>query len=180
MAVQALFRQRLRWAEGLVRRDLRETLPLLARRGLRPGQRFDILGYFSQSLAPFAAIGLLLADGPGRRGRLASLVGGYAVGAGALAYDALRWSVGPGGLPPATLQRIGRAAAVVAWSALWLVVLPVAQVRVVIGRGPLRFHKTVHGGGYELPPDVLSGGPDLPPRSSWHQVGAQGAGDHCP
>ena len=180
--LRALLRQRLRWAEGLVRRDLRGTLPLLARRGSRPWQRLDVLAYLSQSLAPCAALGLLAAHSPGRGRRVTFLAATYAVGAGALAWDALRWSLAPDGLPPPALGRVGRAIAVVAWSALWFLVLPVAWVRVAIGRGEVRFAKTVHRGGYEPGPQVRSSvAEDRPPsRAPERHTGAERAEDRGP
>ena len=147
--LRPLLRQRLRWAEGLVRRDLRETLPLLARPGLGAWQRMDMLAYLCQSLLPFAVLGLGMARGPGRRRRLALLAGSYMVGAVPLAWDALRWSNGPAGSPPGLATRLLRSLGVVAWSALWLIFLPVAHARVVLARGPLHFAKSVHSGRFQ-------------------------------
>ena len=149
IGLRPLLRQRLRWAEGLVRRDLRETMPVLTRQGIGAWQRLDMLAYLCQSLMPFAAIGLALAGGPGHRRRLALLGGSYLAAAGGLAWDALRWSHGPNGAPPAVGPRLVRALGAVAWSALWLLVLPVAHVRVVLARGPLRFDKSTHSGRFE-------------------------------
>jgi hypothetical protein len=179
---RALVRQRVRWAEGLVLRDLRETLPLLGRRGLGPTQRLDVLAYLSQSPAPFAALGLLLARSAGGRRRLALLAGAYALGAGALAWDALRWSPGADGMPAPTFRRAARALAVVGWSSLWLLVLPVGWLRVAIGRGEIRFSKTVHRGGYErwhgVPPGARRDpAPRRPPR---RQANPEGARDRHP
>jgi glycosyltransferase involved in cell wall biosynthesis len=154
---RALLRQRMRWAEGLVRRDLRETLPLMAQGRIPRRQRLDLLLYLSQSLSPVAAAGLLATHSRKGRRRLAVLTASYAVGAGLIAYDALRWSVDANGAAPSPLNRACRAVAVVAWSALWLLVLPVAHVRVALGRGPLRFAKTVHRGGHQCPSDLRGG-----------------------
>jgi hypothetical protein len=156
LELRGLFRQRLRWAEGLARRDVRKTLPLLAGPGPGTWQRLDVVAYLIQSLTPFAAIGLLSARSRGGGRRLAFLASCYGVGAAALGYDALRWSAGPDGLPPRTLRRAARAVAVAAWSTLWLLVLPMAQSRVAFGRSELVFAKTVHRGGYELPRHGMS------------------------
>ncbi len=182
LGLEAIVRQRVRWAEGLVRRDLRETLPLLTHRGLRPSQRLDVLAWFSLSLTPWAALGLLMARHPGSRRRLAMLAGSYALGTGALTWDALRWSVGLDGLPAPAFHRAGRAIAVVGWSALWLLVLPVGWVRVAIARGKLRFAKTVHRGGREPGLQVRAGvSEDGPPsRASRRQLGTDGAEDRGP
>lgn len=179
---RAIVRQRIRWAEGLVRRDLRETLPLLSRQGLRASQRLDVLAWFSQSLAPWAAIGLLVAHHPGSRRRLALLAAAYGLGAGFLTWDALRWSVGPEGLTAPVAQRTRRAIAVVGWSALWLLVLPVGWVRVAIGRGEMRFAKTVHRGGYEPGGQVPSSAPKdrRSPRPPGRQAGPDRTEDRRP
>ena len=149
IGLRPLLRQRLRWAEGLVRRDLRETMPVLARPGIGAWQRLDMLAYLCQSLMPFAALGLALAGGRGGRRRLVLLGASYLAAAGGLAWDALRWSHHPDGSLPAAWPRLVRSLGAVAWSTLWLLVLPVAHVRVALARGPLRFDKSTHSGRFE-------------------------------
>jgi hypothetical protein len=157
LGLRPLLRQRLRWAEGLVRRDLRETMPVLVAPGLGAWQRLDMFAYLCQSLMPFAALGLALTRDSGARRRLALLASAYVVGAGGLAWDALRWSRTPDGSPPPAGQRLVRSLGAVAWSGSWLLVLPVAHARVILARGPLRFAKSVHGGRFEPLDDRPSG-----------------------
>ena len=57
--LRRLLRQRLRWAEGLVRRELRVTPSVLASSRLSMGQRASVLAYSVQSLAPLVTLGLL-------------------------------------------------------------------------------------------------------------------------
>ena len=155
--VRALVRQRLRWAEGAVRRDVRITFPRLFEPRIPMIRRLDAAAYAAQTLLPFGALGALLA---GRRG--AALVGSaavaYCVAALILAIDALRMTQIEGTRPQRLLRRASRAVAVVGFAALWLALTPVAWLRVVLVSGPVRFARTSHRSGFAPPEPVPSAG----------------------
>jgi len=134
-----LVRQRLRWAEGAIRRDLRVTWPVVFS-GRLPGRlRLDLAAYAAQTLVPWLALGLLVrADRGAARRRLVALGGVYLLGGTAIAASALG-RVGP------------RVTGVIAMSAIWPIVLPVAWIKVAVARGPMRFQKTAHAPGFSWP-----------------------------
>jgi len=134
-----LARQRLRWAEGAVRRDLRVTWPVVFAGRLPLQLRIDLAAYAAQTLVPWLALGLLVRANrvPARRW-LAALGGAYVLGGSAIAGSALG-RVGP------------RVVGVITMSALWPVVLPLAWLKVALSRGPLRFQKTAHAPGFSPP-----------------------------
>jgi hypothetical protein len=136
LEARALIRQRLRWAEGAIRRDLRITWPVVLAGRLPARLRLDLAVYALQTLVPWLALGLLArADRPSARRRLGALGGAYLVGGAAIAA--------------AALGRSGtRVTGVVAMSAIWPLVLPLAWIRVALSRGPLRFEKTRHAPGF--------------------------------
>jgi glycosyltransferase involved in cell wall biosynthesis len=155
-SLAALWRQRCRWAEGIVRRQLDLTRPVLASRALSTFARADYLAYSAQTVAPLAILGAL-AEGLRRRDpRRGIALAAIYLGAGAaLAADALRSSLDADGLrssldadgrPPALPVRLARALRVTAFSAHWLAVVPVAWARVALGSGPLHYAKMAHGG----------------------------------
>ncbi len=171
LELRSLLAQRLRWAEGAVRRDLRLVVPaaLDARVPLR--RRAELVGYASHALLPWAFVGIALraladrftaprrharraggqegASTPAARRLLAALAAGYGSAAVILAWSALE-----GGLPApgarlsqprfALPQRLVRAVTVAAFTGLWPLVLPAAWVRVALRPGPTRFVRTPH------------------------------------
>jgi hypothetical protein len=135
----ALLRQRLRWAEGSIRRDLRVTWPVVLRPGIEPRLRADLAAYAAQALVPWLALGLLARAGrPQARHRLLALGAAEVAGGVMIAATALP--------RPAT-----RVAGVLVMSAMWPVVLPVSWLRVAMSRGPLAFAKTRHRPGFSPP-----------------------------
>ncbi len=155
----ALLRQRLRWAEGLVRRELRVTPSVLASSRLSIGQRAMVLVYSAQSLAPIAALGLLARVRTRRARRLLIAVSaGYAASAATLGTRSLgEW---PSGHPLSGTRRkqgairLARAVAVAGFSTTWLAVLPVAWLRVALQAGPPHFARTRHSRGFSDPPSA--------------------------
>jgi hypothetical protein len=154
--VPGLARQRMRWAEGAVRRDLRVTWPMILSGRLPARLGLDIAVFAAQTLMPWLAIGLLSrSDRPAARRRLIALGGAYLVGGTAVTAVAL-----------GRIDR--RILGVIAISATWPVVLPIAWVRVALSRGALRFSKTTHRTGFSRPPAVRdpdAGAPVPPPGS---------------
>ncbi len=178
LGMQPLLAQRLRWAEGAVRRDLRLVLPALVGAGVPPRRRVEVALSASQSLAPWAAAGLaaraLRRDAAARAaaGRtLALLAAGYGLGAFVLGLEAGRTSPASEGRRPAPQSSAGRARrrlgaswppqaagaraktaatdaghalGLVAFEALWPLVLPPAWVRVALRPGRPAFVKTPH------------------------------------
>ncbi len=153
-SLRALWRQRLRWAEGMVRRQLRLTTAVLASPRLSARQKVDYAAYSAQSLAPLSAIGLALrARDPRARRLLVAAAALYVFPGLLLGVDALRETAGDGerGSPPRLPERLGRAGLALVLSAVWLPAFPVAWLRVGLGRGPVRFAKTDHASGWRPP-----------------------------
>jgi 1,2-diacylglycerol 3-beta-glucosyltransferase len=146
----ALWRQRTRWAEGIVRRQLAHTGALVTSRQLPLGARFDYLAYSAQTLLPITLVGaaagaLLFGDW-----RPALGMSGIYLGAGMiLAADSLRWEAAERDRPLGWGDRLGRALRVTLFGAHWLVVLPVGWWRVATGRGAIRYVKMAHAGAPE-------------------------------
>jgi glycosyl transferase family 2 len=135
----ALVRQRLRWAEGAVRRDLRVTWPVVLAGHIPWQLRLDLATYAAQTLVPWLGLGLLArGNRTSARRALAVLVGAYLAGGALIAAGAF-----------GRLDR--RVPVVAAMGALWPVVLPLAWLRVAFSRGQLRFSKTAHEAGFSPP-----------------------------
>ncbi len=138
--LRALWRQRCRWAEGIVRRELDLTAVLLSSRRLSNRAKLDYLAYSSQTLLPLTMLGTLIGGFLFRRLSVAAGLLGVYLGAGTvLSVDSLRWS----GLPVAS--RWPRAVRVTLFSVHWLAVFPVGWVRVALGRS-VRYEKMEHRG----------------------------------
>jgi 1,2-diacylglycerol 3-beta-glucosyltransferase len=147
VAFGGLWRQRTRWAEGIVRRQLAHTGAILTSPRLPVGARFDYLAYSAQTLLPLTLLGA--AAGGALFGDWRPVVGMCAIYLGAgtlLASDAFRWDHGEEGPAPSLAARLLRAVRVTLFAAHWLVVLPVGWWRVVTARGGLRYVKMPHAG----------------------------------
>jgi len=156
----ALLRQRLRWAEGAVWRDLRVTLPSLRSRRIPLAHRIDVGIYAAQTLLPFAAFGALVtARGRALVGKLSLAYGAAAV---ILAFDSLRWSPGQGTQARRVFDRAARSVAVVAFGGTWLAIAPLAWLSVAQRPNELRFERTLHKPGFQ-PPDRAA----RTPRHEW-------------
>ena len=142
-----LWRQRCRWAEGIVRRQLGLTWPILRSPKLTLRAKLDYLTYTSQTLAPISLLGAVLGGFLFRRWRAAvSLLGVYLAAGTVLSADSLRFSPDPDGQTPGWPRRLLRGFAVTLFSAHWLLVFPVGWGRIALSRGPVRFDKTDHSG----------------------------------
>lgn len=135
----ALARQRLRWSEGSARRLLARLPRALASRRAPRAARLDLALYAGQLVLPPLVVGAALrALVRGRAGPVGALVGAY-VGAGSLlawqATGRLQRTVDPG-------PRAVRALAVGAFSAQWLVAVPVGLARIAFGPGTVTFAPT--------------------------------------
>jgi 1,2-diacylglycerol 3-beta-glucosyltransferase len=134
--------QRMRWAEGSIRRYLRHTVAVARSPALPPRARLDFVVYACQLALPPLLLGAALA-GVARRRPLVplTLVAGYAAGGVALSYSALRAG---GRADDSTRPMVRRAIAVTLFGATWLVVVPAAFVRLAVRRGPAVHARTPH------------------------------------
>jgi 1,2-diacylglycerol 3-beta-glucosyltransferase len=140
--VGALWRQRLRWAEGSLRRLLEHGPGLLA--GPQPiSRKADFLAFAAEFLLPplfattiVASLLTIPLPRPADWSVPASLFAGYGLGIFLLALGGL-WAVGVRGLPLA-----GRALRGALFLSHWLVVVPWALVRIAFGPGPGGFVQT--------------------------------------
>jgi hypothetical protein len=148
---RVLLAQRLRWAEGSVRRDLRIGLPAVLDASVPAWRRADVAVYASQALVPWMAAGLAArAAATGDRGvrrraatSVALLAGGYGLGALVLAWAA-EADHAPSVRHRSSLDRLGRAGVVALFTGLWPLVLPAAWLRVARRPGGSRFAQTPH------------------------------------
>jgi 1,2-diacylglycerol 3-beta-glucosyltransferase len=144
---QALWRQRGRWAEGIVRRQLALTLPLLRSRRLAFAAKLDYLGYTAQTVIPLAMLGTVLGAVAFGDWRPSLGFGGIYLAAGTLlAADSLRWTTDERGRPLGLVLRLLRGLRAALFSIHWLAVFPLGWGRVAFGRGGIRFEKMVHAG----------------------------------
>ena len=143
-----LWRQRLRWAEGGLRRILEHGPAVLASPRLRPAAKLDFAAYAGQVAVPPVILGALAgAVLRGRPGPAVALVGTYLVTGGALAWDSLRWEREPDGSTLAPMERGRRALRVGLFDAIWLVAIPGAMWRLGTRRGSVGYEKMAHVGG---------------------------------
>ncbi|TAK00276.1 MAG: glycosyltransferase family 2 protein [Chloroflexota bacterium] len=142
-----LWRQRLRWSEGGLRRILEHGPAVMRSPRLSFRARFDFAAYGAQLLAPPLIIGAAAgAVGTGRPGTALALVATYLAAGGVLAFDALRWEVPPGGPPLPIPERLGRALRAAAFGVVWLGAIPGAMWRLGTRRGHVRYDKMPHAG----------------------------------
>ena len=141
-----LWRQRVRWAEGAVRRAFEHGPAVLRAPCVSPTAKAEFAGYLGQLALPPVIVGALLRSwrtGHGATARL--LIGAYvAVGAG-LAFDALRWETDGGGAPLLQTERLRRGLRAAAFGAVWLAAVPAALWRLAMREGPVAYEKMEHG-----------------------------------
>ena len=157
VSLRAIVRQRLRWAEGSIRRDLRIVLPT-ALRGAKPVRRsVEPLAYAGQALVPWLAVGMAARSigrrGGAARGGLATLLGSYGIASLTIAWTALEATPGQ-----PVRSRVARTLGSAAFAAQWLAFLPIAWLRVALRSGPPRFEQTEHA-----PAADFSGPEPVPP-----------------
>jgi len=146
-AWSGLWRQRLRWSEGGLRRILEHGAAVMTSPRLSVRARFDFAAYGLQLVAPPLILGATAgAVGTGRVGTAVALVATYLAAGGTLAFDALRWETGPDGGPLPVAERLGRSGRAALFSAVWLFAIPGAMWRLATRRGRVRYDKMAHAG----------------------------------
>ncbi len=147
----ALWRQRLRWSEGAIRRVLEHGASVLRSNRLPVRARLDFAIYAGQLAAPPLILGAVVgAILTGEAEMAAALVGTYLLAGGVLAFDSLRWETGPGG--PLRLDvRLARAVRAALFGAFWLATVPAALWRLATRRGRFGYDKMVHAGHVDDP-----------------------------
>jgi glycosyl transferase family 2 len=148
-ALPALWRQRVRWAEGAIRRVLEHGPAVVRSPRLTIAARADFVGYAGQLLAPPIILGSLAGALVHRRGSVAAvLLGGYALSAAGLGFDALRWE-DVDGRRLSVSERLRRGLRLAGFGAIWLAAVPAALLRLALRGGPVRYDKMAHDGGAE-------------------------------
>lgn len=146
--LRGLWRQRLRWAEGGLRRVLEHGPSVVGSRDLSPGARLDFALYTGQlAMAPLilgAIAGAVLRRRPVPA---LAMVGAYLAAGTALAWDGLRWESGQDGAPLPGDERARRAVRVGLFNAIWLAAIPGAMWRLGTRRGIVGYDKMAHTGG---------------------------------
>ena len=140
--LDALWRQRLRWAEGSLRRLIEHGPGLLA--GSEPiTRKADFLAFTGEFLIPPLFVAAIVASlitiplpQPVDWTVPVSLFIGYGLGVFLLGLAGL-WAIGERGLP-----LVGRAARGALFLSHWLVVVPAALARIAFGREPTGFVQT--------------------------------------
>ncbi len=142
-----LWRQRLRWSEGAIRRFLELGPTVLRSDRLTFRTRLDFAVYGAQLAVPPLIIGATVgALATGAVGMAAALVGTYLAAAGLLAFDALRWEEGPTGTGLPFPTRLARAVRAAVFGFFWLATVPSAMWRLATRRGRVRYEKMAHVG----------------------------------
>jgi 1,2-diacylglycerol 3-beta-glucosyltransferase len=134
--------QRMRWAEGSLRR-LMEHAPSLLAAPLQLRKKLDFLAWFAEFLVPplfattlLAALATLALPGRADWTVPLSIVIAYGLGIFGLAVAGLAADGRRG------LSLIGRAWRAVLFLSLWLLVVPIALLRIALGSGRIRYVKT--------------------------------------
>lgn len=155
-SARALARQRLRWAEGSLRRLLALLPSTLASSRTPVAAKVDLAVYAAQAVLPPLIAGTVA--GGARRGRPGvplTLAGGYAACAVTLAWLAVRDAPDepvpaaappgqPGGSSPGAAARRRPVCAALGglFAGQWLIAVPVALARIALRPGRLRFDRT--------------------------------------
>jgi len=143
----ALWRQRLRWAEGGLRRVLEHGPAVLRSASLPVPSRLDFAAYAGQLFAPPILLGALAVGAAGRRPQAGvSLFAGYFAFLATLLFDALRWESGASGRSLAVPDRLRRSILGALFSSVWLAAVPVSMWRLATRRGPVGYDKMPHVG----------------------------------
>lgn len=142
-SISVLWRQRMRWAEGSLRRLIELGPGLVANNGLPFGRRLDFVLFVGEFLIPplfvtsivGSLITVLLPD-PADWTVPASLFLGYGLGSYLLALG----GVAAGGERPLVL--IGRSLRGALFPSHWLLVVPAALLRITLARPTAHFDRT--------------------------------------
>jgi hypothetical protein len=159
-----LFRQRLRWAEGGIRRAFEHGPSVLASNRLPLAAKVDFALYVGQLAVPPFLLGLV--GGSIRQGRPPvgiGFLGMYWLVGATLAFDALRWeSRGADGGRLGLVQRTWRALRVSLFGGLWLAAIPAALWRLATREGPVGYDKMAHGTAAAMETAAEARGPATP------------------
>jgi 1,2-diacylglycerol 3-beta-glucosyltransferase len=141
--IAALCRQRLRWAEGSVRRFFLLLLVVLASEDLPTAAKIDLVGSAAQLVLPQFLAGVALGGIRQRDLTVPVVLGGVYVGvATGLTWVALGQEARFDGRVMPARARLARSALGGSIGTLWLIAVPLAQARIVIQKGPTTFAKT--------------------------------------
>ncbi len=145
--VHRLWRQRIRWAEGALRRVIEHGPRVMRSPRLPARAKLDFATYAGQLAVP--AIGLGAAAGAigGRKRAVLSLLAGYLGISAALGWDSLRWEKDADGKPLGEAERARRALRVSVFNGIWLLALPAALLNLIARGGEVRYEKMPHQGG---------------------------------
>ena len=142
----ALWRQRVRWAEGSIRRTIEHGLAVVRSPRLSTGARLDFVAYTGQLAVPPVLVGALVAGLARRRpGPGLALLAAYGASSWILGFDALRWETDGAGRALSLAARARRALRVTAFGTVWIGVVPVAFWRLATRRGRVEYDKMPHG-----------------------------------
>jgi 1,2-diacylglycerol 3-beta-glucosyltransferase len=143
VTLSALWRQRLRWAEGSLRRLLELGPGLLAAGGVPLARKLDFLAFTTEFLIPplfvttiIASLATILLPRPADWTVPASLFVGYGLGSFLLALAGLA-AHGVGGA-----SLLGQALRGALFLSHWLVIVPAALLRIAFGRTATAFAQT--------------------------------------
>ncbi|HEY0444585.1 MAG TPA: glycosyltransferase family 2 protein [Candidatus Limnocylindrales bacterium] len=150
---RALWRQRTRWAEGALRRAIEHAPAVLGSERLALPAKLDFATYVGQIAAPPVLLGALTRAAVTWRWKgAAALVAAYAIVAGGLGFDALRWEHDAAGRPLAVSERLWRAGRLAAFGGVWIAAVPAAMWRLASRRGAVAYDKMPHEGAGEPAP----------------------------
>lgn len=150
---RGLWRQRLRWSEGAIRRLFRFGPSVLTNVRLPMRARWDFAGYGGQLVAPPLIIGAIAGGVVFHQPTLAvGLFSSYVAVGGILAFDALRWETDPRGRGLGLSERLARSVRVALFSTIWLAAVNGALWRLATRRGLVRFDKTARAAPGSTPP----------------------------
>jgi len=145
-----LWRQRVRWAEGAIRRTLEHGGAVVRSERLPLGARLDFAAYAGQLVIPPLILGAVARAVLTGRARTATvLLGSYAAVTAGLGFDALRWESHPDGSLLTVRERAGRALRLALFGAVWLAAVPAALWRLATRRGAVAYDKMAHAGNTE-------------------------------
>jgi hypothetical protein len=144
-SVPDLWRQRLRWAEGAIRRAFEHGPAVVSSPALSVFARLDFAAYVGQLAIPPVVLGAAAGAVFGRPKALLILLGAYGASAGILAWDSLRWEAGLDGEPLRPRVRLRRSIRVALFGCVWVASVPVALWRLATRQGAVRYDKMAHG-----------------------------------